>query len=82
MFEQMAWNYLARRMIKHRNKGRHHQADHIRAAIATRPQKHCELCCVLENTAWLDWATRFDNTFQPKRDAELYEKTSGFLEDL
>lgn len=82
MFEQLAWNYLARRMKVHRKKGRHHQADHIRAAIATRVQKRCDLCCVFENTAWLDWATRFDTSFEMKKDAELYEKVSDFKSQL
>ena len=82
MFEELAWKYLARRMKVHRKKQRHHKADHIRAAIATRIQKHCELCCVLENTAWLDWATRFDLSFEQKKDTELYERTSGFKENL
>jgi len=73
MLEKLAWLYLARRMEKHRKAKRHHQADHIRAALATREQKQCSLCCIFENTDWLAWATRFDPTFDMGKDAELYE---------
>lgn len=72
MLERLAWRYLARQMEVHRKAGRHHQADHIRAAIATREQKQCYLCCILENTDWLAWATRFDPTADMDKDVELY----------
>jgi len=72
MLEKMAWRYLARRMEVHRKAGRHHEADHIRAALATRPQKQCVLCCIMENTDWLAWASRFDPSFNESKDEELY----------
>ncbi|QDF17376.1 hypothetical protein SEA_SPILLED_266 [Streptomyces phage Spilled] len=72
MLEKLAWRYLARRMESHRKAGRHHEADHIRAALATRPQKQCALCCILENTDWLAWAVRFDPTSDMDKDSELY----------
>ncbi|QGH76508.1 hypothetical protein SEA_DAUBENSKI_241 [Streptomyces phage Daubenski] len=78
MLEQLAWRYLARRMKVHRKAKRHHQADHIRAALATREQKQCSLCCILENTDWLAWATRFDPTSDMDKDSELY---AGVIED-
>lgn len=78
MLEKLAWRYLARRMEVHRKASRHHQADHIRAALATREQKQCYLCCILENTDWLAWATRFDPTADECKDNELY---AGIVED-
>ncbi|QDK03058.1 hypothetical protein KNU71_gp058 [Streptomyces phage Braelyn] len=72
MLERWAWWILTRQMEKHRKAKRHHCADHIRAALATRPQKQCALCCILENTDWLAWATRFDPTADECKDNELY----------
>jgi hypothetical protein len=72
MLEKLAWRILARRMERYRKASKHHQADHIRAAIATREQKQCYLCCILENTDWIAWATRFDLTADMEKDAKLY----------
>ncbi|QDH94071.1 hypothetical protein SEA_EVY_237 [Streptomyces phage Evy] len=78
MLERWAWWVLTRQMEKHRKAKRHHCADHIRAALATRSQKQCALCCILENTDWLAWATRFDPTSDMDKDSELY---AGIVED-
>ncbi|AST15435.1 hypothetical protein SEA_SAMISTI12_250 [Streptomyces phage Samisti12] len=72
MLEKWAWWILARQMRRYRDTRQHHQADHIRAALATREQKICSLCCILENTDWLAWATRFDPTANECKDNELY----------
>jgi hypothetical protein len=78
VLEKLAWWILDRQMNKHRKAKRHHEADHIRAALATRPQKVCGLCCVLENTDWLAWATRFDPTSDECKDNKLY---AGVVDD-
>lgn len=74
MLEKLAWRILARRMERYIKAGKHHHADHIRAAIATKPQKQCSLCCILENTDWLAWATRFD-LVNVEKDAEMYRSS-------
>lgn len=70
MLEKLAWRILARQQEKYRKASKHHQADHIRAAIATKAQKQCSLCCILENTDWLAWSSRFDVVSD--KDAEMY----------
>lgn len=79
MLEKLAWWILARQRVKYCKANKYHQAEHIEAAIATRIHKECVLCCILENTDWLAWVTRFEPSFNTEeRYASVTDDESGF----
>jgi hypothetical protein len=79
MLEKLAWWILARQMRRYRKASRYHHAEHIEAAMATKIHKECALCCILENTDWLAWITRFDPSFNTEeRYASVIENESRF----
>jgi hypothetical protein len=46
--------------------------------MATRIHKECALCCVLENTDWLAWITRFEpGTNVGEKYASLIDNETG-----